>query len=118
MTGFSRGMPLFSGCVPGRHDPLVTEAVSGVPGARVEIAFVRVPGHTLELIEYSAPADRGAVLVRPCGVGVAQIAFDVNKIYKPRKKRSFRREGRCAGGALTVATGRYQRFRPAWLNEQ
>ena len=86
VSSLDRSLAFFKDCLgfevtsrAGR-DPLVTEAVSGVPGARVEIAFVRVPGHTLELIEYSAPADRGAVSARPCDTGAAHIAFDVSDI--------------------------------------
>jgi catechol 2,3-dioxygenase-like lactoylglutathione lyase family enzyme len=41
------------------------------------IAYVRGPGHSLELIEYKGPADRGAVRPRPCDTGFAHVAFNV-----------------------------------------
>ena len=44
------------------------------------IAYLHGPGHTLELIQYLAPSDRGEVQPRPCDVGFAHIAFDVEDI--------------------------------------
>lgn len=86
VSSLDRSLAFFKECLgfevisrAGR-DPVVTEKVSGVPGARVEIAFLQGPGHRLELIEYSAPADRGAVSARPCDTGVAHIAFDVSDV--------------------------------------
>jgi catechol 2,3-dioxygenase-like lactoylglutathione lyase family enzyme len=38
------------------------------------------PGHTLELIEYRAPAARGAVNSRPCDSGFAHVAFNVDDV--------------------------------------
>ena len=35
--------------------------ITGVEGADMMIAFLKAPGHTLELIEYRAPASKGAV---------------------------------------------------------
>ena len=42
------------------------------------IAFLKAPGHTLELIEYRAPAEREAVRARPCDTGFAHVAFNVD----------------------------------------
>ena len=42
------------------------------------IAFLKAPGHTLELIEYRAPASKGAVKARPCDAGFAHVAFNVD----------------------------------------
>ena len=44
------------------------------------VAFVRAPGHSIELIEYKAPAQRGRVDARPCDAGFAHIAFDVDDV--------------------------------------
>ena len=56
------------------------ERMTAIPGADVEIAFVRGPGHTIELIEYKAPAERGASAARLCDAGAAHIAFDVDDV--------------------------------------
>ena len=44
------------------------------------IAYVRGPDHSIELIEYLGPADRGQVESRPCDVGFAHLAYDVDDI--------------------------------------
>ena len=56
----------------------LAERVTGVEGADLVVAYVQAPGHRLELIEYQGPAERGAVRPRPCDVGFAHIAFDVD----------------------------------------
>lgn len=62
------------------RDPKVIEAIVGVPGADVEVAYLRRGDHTIELLEYRAPADRGKVDARPCDAGSAHIAFTVHGI--------------------------------------
>jgi catechol 2,3-dioxygenase-like lactoylglutathione lyase family enzyme len=62
------------------RDPEVIEAITGVRGAQVEIAYLRVHDHTLEMIEYKAPANRAEHVLHPCDVGFAHIAFDVSDI--------------------------------------
>ena len=62
------------------RDPKLTERITGIPGAELLIAFVRAPGHSIELIEYKAPAQRGRVDARPCDTGFAHIAFDVDDV--------------------------------------
>jgi catechol 2,3-dioxygenase-like lactoylglutathione lyase family enzyme len=62
------------------RDPKLTERITGIPGAELLIAFVRAPGHSIELIEYKAPAQRGRVDARPCDAGFAHIAFDVDDV--------------------------------------
>src|SRR5215467_771480 len=62
------------------RDPAVIEAITGVRGAEVEIAYLRGCDHTLEMIEYKAPASRVEHVLRPCDVGFAHIAFDVSEI--------------------------------------
>ena len=56
------------------------ETMTAIPGADVEIAYVRGPGHTIELLEYKAPADRAASPARLCDAGAAHIAFDVDDV--------------------------------------
>lgn len=62
------------------RDPALVSAITGVAGAEVDIAYVRGPGHSLELIEYTAPAGRGRVEARPCDTGFAHIAFNVDDV--------------------------------------
>ena len=58
----------------------VIQSITGVDEADVMIAYLRGPGHTLELIEYLGPPNRSEVRPRPCDVGFAHIAFDVDDI--------------------------------------
>jgi len=44
----------------------------------MEIAFLKGPGHTVELIEYKAPANKGRVEARPCDTGFAHLALNVD----------------------------------------
>ena len=62
------------------RDPAAIERITGVEGCDVMIAYVRGSGHSVELIEYRAPADRGKVESRPCDTGFAHIAYDVDDI--------------------------------------
>jgi catechol 2,3-dioxygenase-like lactoylglutathione lyase family enzyme len=62
------------------RDPASIQTITGVNGAEVEIAYLSRPDHTVELIQYSAPADRVTLHARPCDVGFAHIAFDVRDI--------------------------------------
>ena len=62
------------------RDPQSIQTITGVAGAEVEIAYLRRPDHTVELIEYSAPPDRRILHGRPCDVGFAHIAFDVTDL--------------------------------------
>jgi catechol 2,3-dioxygenase-like lactoylglutathione lyase family enzyme len=62
------------------RDPGTVERITGVADADIMVAYVQGPGHRLELIEYLAPADRGRLVPRPCDVGFAHVAFDVDDI--------------------------------------
>ena len=62
------------------RDVRLTEKITGIPGADLMIAFVRAPGHSIELIEYKAPAEKGRVNARPCDAGFAHIAFNVDDV--------------------------------------
>lgn len=58
----------------------IYQTITGVPGAAMRIAYVEAPGHTLELLEYTSPADREPVRSRPCDPGALHIAFRVRNI--------------------------------------
>jgi catechol 2,3-dioxygenase-like lactoylglutathione lyase family enzyme len=60
------------------RDPALVSRITGVEGADMMIAFLKAPGHTLELIEYRAPASKGKVISRPCDTGFAHVAFNVD----------------------------------------
>ncbi len=62
------------------RDPAIIQQVTGVEGADIMVAYVRGPGHSLELIEYLAPDDRRHVESQPCDTGFAHIAFDVDDV--------------------------------------
>jgi catechol 2,3-dioxygenase-like lactoylglutathione lyase family enzyme len=62
------------------RDPAIVSRITGVPGADMEIAFLRAPGHTIELIQYKGPAQRGRIEARPCDTGFAHIAFNVDDV--------------------------------------
>lgn len=62
------------------RDAAIVSRITGVEGADMEIAFLRGPGCTVELIEYKAPASRGRVSARPCDAGFAHMAFDVDDV--------------------------------------
>jgi len=62
------------------RDPAIVSRITGVPGADMEIAFLRGPGHTIELIQYKGPAQRGRIEARPCDTGFAHIAFNVDDV--------------------------------------
>jgi catechol 2,3-dioxygenase-like lactoylglutathione lyase family enzyme len=62
------------------RDPSRTERLMGVPGAHVVIAYVRAPGHSLELIEYLGPESKSKVESRSCDTGAFHIAFNVSDL--------------------------------------
>lgn len=63
------------------RNPDVVSKITGVEGADMIIAFVRGPGHSLELIQYLGPEDgRDRVRSRPCDVGFSHVAYDVDNI--------------------------------------
>lgn len=60
-------------------DPLF-ERVTGVAGAQILIAYVELPGHTLELLEYVRPEDRRTSDLRPCDPGHLHLSLRVDGI--------------------------------------
>ena len=54
--------------------------ITGVAGAEISLAVLKAPGHRIELLEYHAPPDRKRCEVRPCDVGSAHIAFQVDNL--------------------------------------
>jgi catechol 2,3-dioxygenase-like lactoylglutathione lyase family enzyme len=65
------------------------EKMTAIAGADVEIAFVRGPGHTIELVEYKAPADRAASRARLCDAGAAH-SRSTSTTCRPRSRAQRR----------------------------
>ncbi|MQX38712.1 glyoxalase/bleomycin resistance/dioxygenase family protein [Sinorhizobium meliloti] len=61
------------------HSPFL-EGIVGVQGAALRLAMVEGPGHNIELLEYSSPADRERMEPRSCDVGSVHVAFLVKDI--------------------------------------
>jgi catechol 2,3-dioxygenase-like lactoylglutathione lyase family enzyme len=59
--------------------PFIEEVV-GVPGAAMRLAMVEGPGHNIELLEYTSPADRQSYKPRSSDVGSVHLAFYVENI--------------------------------------
>lgn len=62
------------------RDPALIQQITGIDGADLLIAYVRGPDHSIELIQYNGPADREMIRPRPCDVGFAHLAYDVDNI--------------------------------------
>jgi len=62
------------------RDPQAIQHITGVEDAEVMIAYVRAPGHSVELIQYLRPDRLARPHSRPCDVGFAHLAFDVDNI--------------------------------------
>ena len=77
-VGFFRDCLGFEVTSKAPRDPALVSRITGVEGADMMIAFLKAPGHTLELIEYRAPAVKGKVAARPCDTGFAHVAFNVD----------------------------------------
>lgn len=59
------------------RDPAIIQAVTGVAGAEVEIAYVRNGTTSVELLCYSAPDMRTDFRPRPCDLGSLHMAMNV-----------------------------------------
>ena len=62
------------------RDPEVVQQISGIKGADIEVAFLQGPRHRIELIQYHGPNDHSHVKARPCDVGFAHVAYDVDNV--------------------------------------
>ncbi len=56
------------------------EQVTGVAKAEIVVAYVKAPGHVLELLQYTGPGDRVRSTARPCDPGALHLAFRVRNI--------------------------------------
>jgi len=60
------------------RDAVIIERMTGLPRPEIEVAFLKGPGHTVELIAYRSPADRGRMRGRLCDAGASHLALDVD----------------------------------------
>jgi catechol 2,3-dioxygenase-like lactoylglutathione lyase family enzyme len=56
------------------------EMITGVAGAEIDIAYVKAPGHLIELLEYVKPDDTAVSQARPCDPGHMHLCFTVENI--------------------------------------
>ena len=98
-----------------RNSTLI-ERITGVDGADVMIAYVRGSGHNLELIEYSGPNDRTAVYPKPCDVGFAHVAYDVDDIDAAIAAAASH-DVKPIGAVTTIDQGPNQGSRVAYLRD-
>jgi catechol 2,3-dioxygenase-like lactoylglutathione lyase family enzyme len=64
----------------GPRDPKLLERMTAIPGADVEIAFVKGPGHRLERIQLKGPPGRAVIQSRLFDTGAARTGLDVDDI--------------------------------------
>ena len=69
-----------SATTPELYDSPAFERITGVKDAAILIAYVDLPGHKLELLEYRAPQDRTPSVARPCDPGHIHISLMVEGI--------------------------------------
>jgi len=86
VSDLDRSIRFFSDCLKfhlvsreGR-DVKTIERIVGVPGAEIEVAYLRGAGHVVELIQYHKPSDRPSGRQNACDPGFAHLAFDVRNI--------------------------------------
>lgn len=78
---FYRDVLGFAATPKARYDDPMFAGVTGVPGAAIDIAFVRAPdGHTLELLCYVKPGNKAGSTLRPCDPGAMHVMFRVADI--------------------------------------
>ena len=98
------------------RNPGLIQRITGVEGADVMIAYVRGSGHSLELIEYVGPSDRSSVYPRPCDVGFAHVAYDVDDIDAAIAAAVFH-DVKPIGAVTAIDQGPNQGSRVAYLRD-
>ena len=98
------------------RDPAMIQALTGIDGADIDVAYLQAPGHALELIEYKGPDDRGKVDCRVCDVGAAHIAFDVEDLQAV-VDASLRNGAALMGEILEITGGPNRGGRVAYVRD-
>jgi catechol 2,3-dioxygenase-like lactoylglutathione lyase family enzyme len=83
VSHLDRSVAFFQECLglevetSGQDRPEETEHFVGVPGADLRYCVLKGSDHTIELMEYFGPTDRRRLNGRPCDVGFAHLAYQV-----------------------------------------
>ncbi len=77
---FYRGVLGLSVSEPVRCAGEMFGRITGVPGAEIDISFVRAPGHVIELLCYRKPEGRVSSTLRSCDPGFWHLALKVREI--------------------------------------
>lgn len=90
---------------PVRAEGPFFEAVTGVPGCQIDVAFARLPGHVIELLCYRSPAGNPSSL-RACDPGFMHVCLkvdDLEQVVQRVRSADFEALGaiqRAAGGPV------------------
>lgn len=79
--GFYRDLLGCEVSAPVRAEGPFFEAVTGVPGCRVDVVFARCPGHVIEILCYRSPPAHVSTL-RPCDPGFMHVCIKVGDLQK------------------------------------
>lgn len=63
----------------GPREPQAIREVTAVPDADIVIAYLQAVNVRIELVQYLAPSQRETFRPRPCDLGFAHMAFDVQQ---------------------------------------
>lgn len=78
--------------------------ITGVPGAQARVAMLTLPGgHVVELLQYSAPEGATRMAPRPCDIGGAHLALEVESMATT--VQAAQRFGFDVAGRMEVLTG-------------
>lgn len=92
------------------------EGLVGVPGSAMRLAMVAGPGHDIELLEYSAPADRTTYRPRSCDVGSVHIGLHVADL-DALLERLEAEKWHAVGSVQTVAEGDRKGLRLVYVRD-
>jgi catechol 2,3-dioxygenase-like lactoylglutathione lyase family enzyme len=65
---------------PALYDDPIMARITGIPEAAIRIAYVDLPGHRLELLQYLRPLERRVSDLRPCDSGHLHVSLMVEGI--------------------------------------
>jgi catechol 2,3-dioxygenase-like lactoylglutathione lyase family enzyme len=71
------GMPVTE---PVLYDDPIMGRITGIPEAVIRVAYVDLPGHRLELLQYLRPLQRRVSVLRPCDSGHLHVSLMVEGI--------------------------------------
>jgi catechol 2,3-dioxygenase-like lactoylglutathione lyase family enzyme len=86
VTDLDQSLEFFAGVLGFEAHPVIeldrtfVSGVTGVSDATIRVAFVEGPEITVELLQYTGPANRQVLRPRPCDVGSAHLALFVRDI--------------------------------------